>query len=79
MQLKDNTSIANMYLDLLSNLDENNKLEIIEGLSVSIRKNKEKKNTITKAFGAWKSEQSAEEIIKEIRNSRVFNRKIVSF
>lgn len=77
--MKENTSIANMYVDLLSNLDEKNKLEIIEGLSVSIRKGKEKKNSIEKSFGAWKSEKTAEVIIKEIRSSRVFNRKIVAF
>lgn len=68
------------YIKLLDNLNSTVKLDIISKLSLSIKKGSAKKNkSIHKAFGAWVSNQSAEEIVKEIRSSRKFNRQIESF
>jgi putative IMPACT (imprinted ancient) family translation regulator len=39
----------------------------------------DKKSSFKKAFGAFDSKKTAEEIIEEIRNSRVSTRQIESF
>lgn len=79
MQLKENSN-ASVYFDLLSNLNEDSKLELIAHLSKSILDNKKKNpKSFAKLFGAWKSNETSEEIIKNIRNSRVSKRKIEQF
>lgn len=79
MQLKENSN-ASAYYDLLSTLNESSKLELIAHLSNSILKNKSNKpKSFERLFGAWKSKETAEEIIDNIRKSRVSNRKIESF
>ena len=75
-----NTTLVDGYLGLLENLSANNKLDLISKLSNSVKSNiKNKKSDIKKSFGAFESEKSAEEIIEEIRNSRLTNREIESF
>lgn len=77
---KINTSIIDGYLSLLGNLSPNYKLDIIAKLSASIKTDlTPKKTSFKKSFGAFESKKSAETIINEIRNSRVFNREIESF
>ena len=77
---KINTTILNNYFGLLQNLSPTIKLALIEKLLKSINKDLGKNiNSMKKAFGAWKSEKSADEIIKEIRDSRSFTRKIEEF
>lgn len=79
MLLKENSS-ASVYYDLLSNLNESSKIELIAHLSNSIvNKKKQKSKSLDDLFGAWKSTETAEEIIADIRNSRVSNRKIEKF
>lgn len=79
-QAKDiNKSIVESYLKLLNNLTPDSKLDLISKLSSSIKSDIiNKKSTLKKSFGAFKSKQTAEEIIEDIRSSRVFNRKIES-
>ena len=61
MQLKENSN-ASAYYNLLSNLNESSKLELIAHLSNSILKNKSSKpKSIERLFGAWKSKETAEE------------------
>ena len=75
-----NTTLIEGYLRLLDNLSPNNKLDLISKLTLTIKSDKtDKKKTFYKAFGAWESKQSADEIITDIRNSRTFNRKIEKF
>lgn len=75
-----NTTLIEGYLQLLDNLSPNNKLDLISKLTLSVKTDiTVKKNSFYKAFGAWESEQSADEIIKDIRNSRTFNRKTEKF
>lgn len=70
-----NTTLVEGYLRLLDNLSPSSKLDLISKLTLSVKTDiKEKKKTFYKAFGAWKSRRSADEIISEIRNSRTFNR-----
>jgi predicted CopG family antitoxin len=72
-----NINIADYYFGFLDTLKHDSKLDLIAKLSQSL-KNSEKKETISlqSLFGAYKSEESAEEIIAELRTSRTFNRKI---
>ncbi len=75
-----NTTIIEGYVGLLSNLSTDNKLDLISKLTASVKSDlTEKKSLFKNAFGAFDSKKSAEEIIKEIRNSRVSTRQIESF
>ena len=75
-----NTTLIEGHLRLLDNLSPNNKLDLISKLTLTIKSDiTDKKKSFYKAFGAWESKQSADEIITDIRNSRTFNRKIEKF
>jgi hypothetical protein len=77
---ENNTILLDSYIGLLDNLSTSNKLDLISKLSNSVKTNlKKKKSSIKKAFGAFESEKTAEEIIEEIRNSRLSTRVIESF
>lgn len=72
-----NTTIIDGYLELLENLSPGNKLDLISKLTASVKSDITSKNSsLQKAFGAFESEKSAEEIITEIRSSRIFTRQI---
>ncbi len=71
------TVLIDGYLQLLDNLSPSNKLDLISRLTTSIKSDiTDKKSSFQEAFGAFESEKSAEEIIEEIRGSRVFTRQI---
>ena len=75
-----NTTIVDGYVGLLDNLSTNNKLDLISRLTASVKTDlTNKKSSFRKAFGAFDSKKSAEEIIEEIRSSRVSIRQIESF
>lgn len=75
-----NTEIINGYIGLLENLSPANKLDLISKLTASVKTDLgNKKSTFKKSFGAFESEKTAEEIIAEIRNSRLFTREIEPF
>lgn len=79
MQLKEKADIS-MYVDLLSHLDESAKKALIAHLSsTKLDKKKRKSKSFEQLFGAWKSSETAEEIISSIRKARVTKRKIESF
>ena len=68
-----NTTLIEGYIEMLDNLSPSNKLDIISKLTFSIKSDiTDKKNTFRQAFGAWESEQTADEIISDIRESRVW-------
>ena len=72
-----NTTIIEGYLQMLDNLSPSNKLDLISKLSASVKSDiKNKKSSFKRAFGAFQSEKSADEIINEIRSSRTFTRQI---
>ncbi len=64
-----------MYLRLLKNLSPDNKLDLISKL-IGLSKNR---SDFKKAFGALDTDQTAEEMITDIRNSRVSTRQIETF
>jgi hypothetical protein len=75
-----NTTILEGYVGLLENLSPNNKLDLISKLTASVKMDLgNKKSTFKKSFGAFESEKTAEEIIEELRNSRLFTREIEPF
>lgn len=75
-----NTTLIEGYSRLLDNLSPNNKLDLISKLTLSIKTDlTDRKKSFYKSFGAWESKQSADEIIKDINGSRIFNRQIEQF
>jgi hypothetical protein len=75
-----NSTLIDGYVGLLDNLSTNNKLDLISKLTASVKTDlTNKKSSFKKAFGAFESKKTAEEIIKEIRNSRVSTRQIEPF
>ncbi len=72
-----NTVIIDGYIKLLNNLNLKSKLELISKLTQSINFDiSNRKNSFMQAFGAFQTKKSAEEIIREIRSGRKFNRDI---
>jgi tRNA A-37 threonylcarbamoyl transferase component Bud32 len=67
---------AEYYFGFLKNLEHDSKLDLISKLSESL-KSGEHKNEISlqSLFGAYKTDQSADDIIQEIRKARCSNRK----
>ena len=75
-----NTTLIDGYFRLLDNLSPSNKLDLISKLTLSVKADiTDRKKSFYKAYGAWESKQSADQIIKDIRTSRTFNRKVEEF
>ncbi len=71
--------IVATYAGLFEGLSVDNKIDLIEQLSKSIKKEKKNRDkAFYNAFGAFASNQPAEKIIKEIRASRKFRTKDIS-
>ncbi len=69
--------LADYYFGFLKNLNTDSKLDLISKLSQSLKKNDEVSDTsLQSLFGAYQSEETADDIIAELRASRVFNRNI---
>ena len=69
-----NNTLVNGYIGLLHNLRLEEKLDLISKLGASAKQNiVNKKNAFKKAFGAFDSKKTADEIIEEIKSSRVSN------
>lgn len=69
------TNLADYYFTLLKNLDRESKLDLISRLSQYLKNKEERAETpLQSLFGAYRSEESADEIIMALRASRVFNR-----
>lgn len=72
-----NKTLIDGYLRMLDNLSPSNKLDLISKLTQSVKTDiTDRKSSFYQAFGAWDSNQTAEEMINEIRKSRNFNRSI---
>ncbi len=70
-----NINLADYYFGFLKNLKHNSKLDLISKLSESLKSTDQVKDvSVESLFGAYKSEETADEIIAEIRASRNFNR-----
>ena len=70
-------SPADYYFGILKNLNSESKLDLISKLSQSLKASRtDHKTSLKSIFGSYKSEDTAEEIIAELRTSRVFKRNI---
>jgi hypothetical protein len=70
---------VNSYFRLMKNWDTESKKALIIKLTKSINDKHENKHDFSSCFGAWDDTRSADEIIDNIRNSRVNNREIEDF
>jgi len=71
-----NINLIDSYFGLLKNLNSDTKLELIARLSDSMKSSKKTKDKALKSlYGAFISEQSADELIDDIKKARTFNRK----
>jgi len=72
--------IVETYSGLFEGLSSLSKIELIESLSKSLKTEKTTKdNKFYKSFGAFSTEKSSEDIIKNIKSSRVFRSKEIKF
>ena len=72
---KTTSTIVDGYIGLLDNLSPSNKLDLISKLTLSVKTDiADQGDSFYKAFGAWESKQTADEMISDIRASRTFNR-----
>lgn len=70
-------SLADYYFEFFKNLNAHTKLDLISKLSQSLKKdNTTSETSLQSLFGAYNSKETADEIIAELRASRVFNRNI---
>lgn len=70
-------TIVDNYFNVIKNLSPDIRLELISKISDSLRTSKIKKDDSWKSlFGAFVSDESAEEIISHLRNSRYTERQI---
>jgi hypothetical protein len=75
-----NNSSLKKYLDLLRNLDIKSKKTIVFELTESIKDSKKRKEEdFFSLFGAWDDTRDSDDIIRDIKSSRVNNRDIESF
>ena len=72
--------LVETYSGLFDGLSVDNKIDLIESLSKSIKKDrKDKDKAFYGTFGAFASDKSPEKIAKEIRASRKFRTKDLAF
>ncbi len=65
------SKILDKYFGFLFNLDNNSKKHLIIRLTESIETEKKENIDLKMLYGAWIDDKDSDEIIKEIRDSRV--------
>ncbi len=70
--------ILDKYFGYLKNLDNNAKKSLIIKLTKSIETKSKKTFDIESVFGAWEDDRTSDEIISEIKSSRVEKRNTAS-
>ena len=72
--------IVETYSGLLEGLSSISKIELIENLSKSLKMDEKNKDVVFyKSFGAFASDKSAEDIIRDIKSSRKFRNEELKF
>ena len=67
------------YFGFLTRLDNDSKKKLIIKLTESIDTKEVNKIDLSDLYGAWEDDKTAEEIIKEIRDSRIDSKNIADF
>ena len=63
--------VLERYINFLLRFDKSSKEKMITKLTNSLEKKEEKLFTIKSIFGAWQDDRSADDIIYDIRESRI--------
>ncbi|OYT10540.1 MAG: hypothetical protein B6I18_08560 [Bacteroidetes bacterium 4572_112] len=63
--------VLERYINFLLRFDKSSKKKMITKLTNSLEKKEEKSFTIKSIFGAWQDDRSADDIIDDIRESRM--------
>lgn len=72
--------LVDSYLELFKNLSPNSKLDLISGLSASLKKNDKKPTgSLRGIFGEFIPEKSADQLAGELKQARSFTRTTESF
>ncbi|MFC2087225.1 hypothetical protein ACFLSA_03565 [Bacteroidota bacterium] len=79
MSLAITNKTIDRYFGFLKKLDNNSKKKLIIKLTESIETEKKSKVNLRDLFGAWEDSRDSDEIIKEIRNSRIDNNNVADF
>jgi hypothetical protein len=74
-----NNKILDRYFGFLLNLDSSSKKRLINRLSESIQTEKKSATDLRLLFGSWVDEKEADEMINEIRSSRIEKPDITGF
>lgn len=77
-------NLIDSYLGLLENLSADNKLELISKLSDSLKSSKKQTEekydkSLDDLYGAFIFDKSSDDLIKDLKGSRNFSRKIKAF
>ena len=72
-------STLDKYFSFLRKLDNNSKKRLIIKLTESLEIKEDTSFDLRSIYGVWDDSRDSDEIIREIRNSRVNNREIESF
>lgn len=70
--------ILDKYFGYLKNLDNRTKKNLIIKLKKSLETKSNKNFDIKSVYGAWEDERSSDEIINEIKSSRVEKQNMIS-
>jgi len=74
-----NNNTLEKYFGILKNLDDNSKKNLIIKLTKSLQTNKIDLTGIDEIFGAWKDSREADDIIADIKSSRINKKEEESF
>lgn len=77
--LKISDSSISKYFKFLKNLDDHSKTKLIDKLKDSIKTKEKSERNISHLYGKWDDAKSAEDLINEIKNSRLERTSTQSF
>jgi len=73
--IEPNISLIDSYLGLLGSLSTDSKLELISRLTASMRADKGKERSLASLYGSFNSDETADEIIEDLKRARHFGSK----
>jgi hypothetical protein len=74
-----NKRLVDSYLELFKNLSPKSKLDLISGLSASLKAAKKPSGSLRNLFDEFIPEKSAEQVTEELKKARLFTRTTESF
>lgn len=79
MSLALTNNTIDKYFGFLTKLDNASKKKLIVKLTESIEVKEEKDFDLASLYGAWEDSRSSDDIIKEIRDSRIDKNDVIDF